>query len=122
MKAVCSSLLIWAAPCWLKGSTALATWGSFFTSLYDASIACFACASVTFPVRVWKTSGLLPFCCGGKRVARKSLAAWLSVPGSRRLLLVLLPKLRETTTRATRAMTHAPRTTHFLRAANIPSR
>src|SRR5436190_3255341 len=119
MNAVCLSLLICAAPCRLNGSTVAATYGSFLTRRYDSSIACFCDGSVTLPARVWKTSGLLPFCCGGKRAVSRSVAAWLSVPGNFRLLLVLLPKLREAATSTTRRTTHAARTTHFLRAANI---
>ena len=122
MKAVCPSLLICAAPCRPNGSVALATWGTLFTRAKDASIACFAPASVTFPVSVRKTSGLLPFCCGGKRAASRSVAAWLSVPGSRRLLLVLLPRVREAMTRRATRRSQVARTTHFLRAANRPSR
>ncbi len=122
MNAVFLSLLICAAPCREKGSTTLATWGSVFSCLYAASIACFSCASVTFPVVVWKTSGLLPFCCGGKRAARRLVAAWLSVPGSCRLLLVLLPKPCASATRAAMPTIHTPSTTHFRRAAKSPNR
>jgi hypothetical protein len=57
----------------------------------EASIACLFAASVTLPLETWKTIGLEPFCCGGKRDASRSLAAWLSAPGSRRSSLVFDP-------------------------------
>ena len=92
MYAVRPSLLIWDAPLWLKGSTALATCGSSFTREYEASIACLLSESVTFsPTGAWKTSGLLPFCRGGNWAASRLLAAWLSVPGRLRLSLVFAP-------------------------------
>jgi hypothetical protein len=122
MNAVVLSLLICAAPRWLNGSTAATTCGSFFTRSKDAWIACFAWASVTLPVRARKTSGLLPFCCGGKREASRSDAAWLSVPGRLRLLLVLLPMLCERPISAASRTIQQPRTTHFRRAASKPSR
>ena len=65
-------------------------------------------------------------CCrsaaAGKRAARRSLAAWLSVPGSCRLLLVLLPKPCASAMRAAMPTIHTPSTTHFRRAAKSPSR
>jgi hypothetical protein len=64
---------------------------------------------------------LLPFCCGGKRSASRSIATWLSVPGSSRLSLVLLPNVRTSKTTAKARTTREPTTTHFRRAANIPS-
>jgi hypothetical protein len=121
MSAVCLSLLICEAPCWLNGSVALATCGSFTIAWWESSIACLFVESVTWPVSTWKTIGLLPFCCGGKRSASRSVAAWLSVPGSSRLLLVLLPNVRTSKTTAAAARTHPPMTTHYRRAANIPS-
>ncbi len=122
MKAVFLSLLICGAPCWEKGSTTLATCGSVFTCLYAASIACLFFASVTFPFWVWKMSGLPPFCWGGNRVASRSVAAWLLVPGRSRLLLVLLPKVFAMVASAAMPTIQTASTIHFRRAVNSPSR
>ena len=122
MYAVRPSLLIWEAPLWLKGSTALATCGSFFTREYEASIACLLSESVTFsPTGAWKTSGLLPFCRGGNWAASRLLAAWLSVPGRLRLSLVLAPIRCEAATRAATRTIQAPNTGHRWRAASRPT-
>ena len=79
-------------------------------------------ASVTFPVCVWKMSGLPPFCWGGNRAARRFVAAWLLVPGRSRLLLVLLPKVFAMVARAAMPTIHTASTIHFRRAVSSPSR
>ena len=114
-KAVCLSSLICACPCWLNGLVALKTCGSCLAALNDSWIACLFSGSVTFPFPSGekKTIGFLPFCWGGKRFASRSVAAWLSVPGSSRLLEVLAPTdlTRPTTTAS--STTHAASTTHL---------
>ena len=113
-KAVCLSLLICAWPSWLNGEVALLVSGSASIRLNDPSIACLFLESVTFPVFVWKTIGFLPFCWGGKRSASTSVAAWLSVPGSSRLLLVFAPTDLTSAPTTIRTSSQPSRTTHFL--------
>ena len=43
------------------------------------------------PCAAWKTTGLWPFCCGANSLARKSVAACVSVPGRRMSLEVRAP-------------------------------
>ena len=99
MKAVVLSFETWAAPSWLKGLVAVTMSGRARRALRESRIACLLAASVTVPDVVWKMTGFEPFCCGGKRAARRSVARWLSVPGSVRLLLVSAPTRPTTTTR-----------------------
>ena len=77
---------------------------------------------MTFPDAAWKTIGLVPFCWGGNRSARRSAAAWLSVPGSRRLSLVFEPYTWTTTTRAAATASQPPRTSQLCLAASQPMR
>ena len=122
MNAVCASAEICEALRLPNGLGAVSTWGRARIAARESLIACIRGWSVTLPTPVWKTIGFAPFCCGGKRSARRSDAAWLSVPGRSRLFDVLPPSVRIRNPTTTRRSTHAPRTTHRLRAANDPSR
>ena len=113
MNAVRLSSAICAAPFLPKGLGALATWGRASIAQCERWIAALLSASVTLPAGGWKTIGLLPFCCGGKRSASRSVAAWLSVPGSSRLLEVLPPSVRIASKSTPTATTQAARTTHL---------
>jgi hypothetical protein len=88
VKAVVASLLTSPEAALANGSGAEATCGALASALYEDSTACLLAASVILPLVTWKTIGLLPFCCGGKRLASRSVACWLSVPGRLRSLLV----------------------------------
>jgi hypothetical protein len=121
MKAVCLSLLICAAPCWLNGSTAARDVRELLHLRVGRLDRLLVFASVTLPVRRGRRAG----CCrsAAAEARREQVdAAWLSVPGRSRLLLVLLPAVRETATRATTRTSQQPRTIHFLRAASSPRR
>ena len=106
MNAVALSFESPAAPCWLKGLGALTTSGSFARSLAASEMAVFCAPPSSVPESTWNTIGLLPFCCGGKRSARTSVARWLSVPGRLWSLVVRAP------TRPTVATTTIVTTTH----------
>jgi len=84
------------------------------TTLADLAVAHPAAARVFY-------SNQLDFCCGGNREARRSVAAWLLVPGRRRLLLVLLPKPCAREMRAAMPTIHTPSTTHLHLAVSRPS-
>src|SRR6478735_10594906 len=77
--------------------------------------------SVSAPVDTWKTIGFAPFCCGGKRSSRRSLASWLPVPGSARSLLVWAPNVATATPTPVPTRTQIAMTTRPCRAHQAPS-
>jgi hypothetical protein len=91
VNAVVASLLTRPEAALANGSGAEATWGALASALSADSTACLLAVSVILPLATWKTNGLLPFCWGGNRLARRSVACRLSVPGRRRSLLVSAP-------------------------------
>ena len=77
--------------------------------------------SVSDPSGVKNTIGLVPFCCGGKRCARTSVALWLSVPGSERSLSVGEPNTRTPAERPTATRIHGMTINHAWCAQSRPS-
>jgi hypothetical protein len=122
VNAVVASLLTSPEAALANGSGAEATCGALASALYEDSTACLLAVSVILPLVTWKTTGLLPFCWGGKRLASRSVARWLSVPGRLRSLLVSAPtpqtSSRTTTTRPIQTAT----TTAARLAQRRPSR
>jgi hypothetical protein len=78
--------------------------------------------SESFPDSTWKTIGLLPFCWGGKRSARTSVAFWLFVPGRLRSLLVSAPMRETARANATTRPTQTSRTRTRWSAIHRPIR
>ena len=88
-----------------NGLVTLLTCGTAFMRRTDSSTARFAAGSSSVPCAAWNTTGLWPFCCGGNSLARKSVAACVSVPGRRMSFEVRAPSSTQPV--ATTATTHA---------------
>ncbi len=65
--------------------------------------------------------GFTPLACWGKRWLSRSLAAWLSVPGSDRSLLKADPESCAAPPSPISSTNHTPSTTHRRRAHRPPS-
>ena len=104
-----------------NGLVTLLTCGTAFMRRTDSSMARFAAGSSSVPCAAWNTTGLWPFCCGGNSLARKSVAACVSVPGRRMSFEVRAPSSTQPV--ATTATTHAhtSSTSHARRAQKAPS-
>ena len=108
---------------WLdSGLVASRTSGSFLKAAIVSSIGCLYFASVSFaPFGASSTTGFVPLACAGKRAASRSVAFWLSLPGSVRLSLTSGPTLRAATASSTKTTIHRPRTTQRWRTQICPS-
>ena len=124
MYPVVLSLLSAAAPCGVNGLTTEATFGSFATAAAAAftASAFFASVSAPPPGSACRTIGLVPLAWSGNDLASASVAAWLSVPGSERLSLVLSPRRCDSATSAIVATSHTATTAYLRRTLNCARR
>ena len=104
-----------------NGLVTLVTCGTAFIRRTVASMARLAAGSSSVPAAAWNTTGLWPFCCGGNSLARKSVAAWVSVPGRVMSLDVRAPSSTHPLPTAATTHAHATSTTHQRCAQNEPS-
>ena len=104
-----------------NGLVTLVTCGTALIRRTDSWTARLAAGSSSVPSAEWNTTGLWPFCCGGNSLARKSVAAWVSVPGSVMSLDVRAPSSTHPEPTATTTTAHTSSTTHQRRAQKDPS-
>ena len=122
MKAVLPSLESCPVPCWLKGLGALTTSCVLARAAADLLTASLYVASLSLPDGARKTIGFLPFCWGGNFSARTSVAAWLSVPGRLRSLVVFAPNRPTRPINAMAISAHATITRSRWPATHLPTR
>src|SRR5450755_2387376 len=118
---VALSLLSAEAPWVLRGLITDATFGFLATSAAESLTAPAYLESVSWPLEVCRTIGLVPFAWLGNDFARMSAACWLSVPGNDRLSLVLSPSRCETATSTTETTNQTPSTMKRRRTENRPT-
>src|SRR5690349_6902599 len=73
-----------------------------------------------WPFGAVMSTGVTPLAWAGSFSSRRSVAFWLSVPGSVRLSLRSDPAVRPATPRTTKTSTHAASTTNRWRTQNRP--
>ncbi len=111
-----------ALPSLESGLVALRTSGSAFSALTVSSIGVLNFDAVIFsPLGAVSTTGLIPLACEGKRSLSRSVAAWLSVPGSVRLSLTSVPIARDHPNSATKISTQTPSTIQRRRTHSFPN-
>ena len=71
------------------------------------------------PLGAVSTTGLVPFACDGKRCSSRSVACWLSLPGSVRLSFTFGPALRAHTASTAKISSHAPMTIQRRRTQSL---
>ena len=105
----------------VNGLVTLLTCGSAFMRRTDSSTARLAAGSCSVPCAAWNTTGLWPFCCGANSLARKSVAACVSVPGRRMSFDVWAPSSTQPVATAATTHAHTSSTSHARRTQKVPS-
>src|SRR5918994_4108068 len=106
-------------PALLSGLVAERTSGSALNALTVSSIGfLYFEAVIVSPFGAVRTTGFVPLAWDGKRSDRRSVAAWLPVPGSETLSLTLVPAVRATAASATKIASHTPSTSRRCRPQN----
>ena len=95
-----------------SGLVASRTSGSFLNAATVSSIGFLYLESVSLaPEGARRTTGFVPFACDGNFAARRSVAFWLSLPGSVRLSLRSGPAVRAANPSTTKMTSHTAMTT-----------
>ena len=107
---------------WLdSGLVASRTSGSFLRAAIVSSIGCLNLESVSLaPVGASSTTGFVPLACEGKRSDSRSVAFWLSLPGSLRLSLTSGPTVRAAIAKPAKTTNQTPRTAQRRRTQSPP--